>query len=205
MKKSIHQILKRLWAKNLEATLLFVDFSKTFDSIYGGKMEHIQFVYGFHKETVASMMKLYKNRKAIVCSPDGDTDFFNIIAGVLQGYILVPYMLMIYLDTININRSNERKWSFTKKGNCPVSWGCRIHRPLLCRGIRSIQQVSWIWHQAIWWWGSNNAGPLGNAEDPFIAIAPRSTLAQSGSTWSGPIYGSNRTKLCIYAKLNCLK
>ena len=25
--------------------------------------------------------------------------------------------------------------------------------------------------------------PWGNAEDPFIAITPRSTLAQSGSTW----------------------
>ena len=27
----------------------------------------------------------------------------------------------------------------------------------------------------------------------FIAIAPRSTLAQSGNSWYGPIYGSNRT------------
>ena len=46
---------------------------------------------------------------------------------------------------------------------------------------------------------------LGNAEYPFIAIALRSILALSGSTWSGPIYGLNRTKLCTYAKLNCLK
>ena len=44
-------------------------------------------------------------------------------------------------------------------------------------------RVSWIWHKAIWWWGSSNAGALGNAEYPFIAIAPKSTLAQSGSIW----------------------
>ena len=28
-----------------------------------------------------------------------------------------------------------------------------------------------------------NAGALGNVEYPFIAIAPRSTLARRGSTW----------------------
>ena len=49
------------------------------------------------------------------------------------------------------------------------------------------------------WLGSSDAGALGNAEHPFIAIAPRSTLARSGSTWFGPIYGLNRTKLRTYA------
>ena len=42
---------------------------------------------------------------------------------------------------------------------------------------------------------------LGNAEYLFIAI----TLARSGSTWWSPINGTNRTKLCNYAKLDCLK
>ena len=65
-----------------------------------------------------------------------------------------------------------------------VDWGCRIHRLHLCRVVTpQPQQVSWIWHKTIWWWGSSNAGALGNVEYPFIAIAPRSTLAWSGSTW----------------------
>ena len=33
----------------------------------------------------------------------------------------------------------------------------------------------------IWWWGSSIAKDLGNAEYPLIVIAPRSTLAGSGS------------------------
>ena len=33
------------------------------------------------------------------------------------------------------------------------------------------------------WWDSSNAGVLRNAKYYFIAIALRSTLAQSGSTW----------------------
>ena len=65
----------------------------------------------------------------------------------------------------------------------PVRWGCRIHRLHLCRGVRLLQQMSWIWHKTIWWWGSSNAGALGNAEYPFIVIAFMSTLAWSGSTW----------------------
>ena len=46
---------------------------------------------------------------------------------------------------------------------------------------------------------------LWGTEYPFIAIAPRSTLARDGSTCSGPIYGSEITKLCTYTRLNCLK
>ena len=42
-------------------------------------------------------MMLYKNTKAMIHSPDGDTDF-NIVAGVLQEDTLVPYMFIIGLD-----------------------------------------------------------------------------------------------------------
>ena len=65
----------------------------------------------------------------------------------------------------------------------PVSWGCRIHRPHICRGARHPQQVSRIWHETIWWWGSSIVRVSGNAKYPFIAIAPRSPLARSGNTW----------------------
>ena len=58
---------------------------------------------------------------------------------------------------------------------------CRIHRLHLCRGVKSPQWVSWIWHKTIWWWESSNAGALGNAKYPFIAITSRSTLAWSGT------------------------
>ena len=36
-------------------------------------------------------------------------------------------------------------------------------------------------HQTVWRWGSCDAGALGNAENPFIAIAARSILTWSGS------------------------
>ena len=48
-------------------------------------MEQILLAYGLPKETVAAIMILYKNTKVKVRSPDGDTDYFEIVAGVLRG------------------------------------------------------------------------------------------------------------------------
>ena len=84
---TIRQILEGVHAKNLEATILFVDFTKAFDFIHRGKMEQILLPYTLPKETVAAIMKLDRNTKVKVCSQDGDTDYFNIVAGVLQGDI----------------------------------------------------------------------------------------------------------------------
>ena len=36
----------------------------------------------------------------IICSPNGDTDFFDIVAGVWQGHTLEPYMFTFHLDCI---------------------------------------------------------------------------------------------------------
>ena len=37
-------------------------------------------------------MILYRNTKVKVRSPDGDTEYFDIVAGVLQGDTLAPYL-----------------------------------------------------------------------------------------------------------------
>ena len=65
--------LKVYGQKKIQATLLFVDFTKAFDSIHRGKMEEILLAYGLPKETVAAITILYRNIKVKVRSPDGDT------------------------------------------------------------------------------------------------------------------------------------
>ena len=45
-------------------------------------------------------MMLYRNTKVKVCSLNGDTDIFDIVAGVLQGDTLAPYLFIICLDYV---------------------------------------------------------------------------------------------------------
>ena len=46
-------------------------------------MEQILLAYGLPKETVAAIMMLYRNTKVNVRFPNEDTDYFDIVAGVL--------------------------------------------------------------------------------------------------------------------------
>ena len=43
---------------------------------------------------------LYRNTKVKVRSLDGDTDYFDIVAGVLQGDTLAPYLFIICVDYV---------------------------------------------------------------------------------------------------------
>ena len=61
-------------------------------------MKQILLAYGLPIETIAAIMMLYKNTKVKVHSLDGDTDFFDIVVGGLQGDTLVPYLFIICLD-----------------------------------------------------------------------------------------------------------
>ena len=111
---TIHQIIEGVLAKNLIATLQFINFSHACDFIHRGKMEQILLVYGLPIETVTAIMTLYKNTKVILSSSNGDTNF---IARVLQGDILATCMFytLLKLCTSNVNRSNKRKWFLIKK------------------------------------------------------------------------------------------
>ena len=75
-------MIEEVRAINIEASQFVVNFSKTFDSIHREKREQIQLAYGLSNETVTVIMMLYKNTKAIVCSLDGDTNFFDIVIDI---------------------------------------------------------------------------------------------------------------------------
>ena len=63
-------------------------------------------------------MILYRNTKLKVRSPDGDTDYFDIVAGLLQGDTLAPYLFIICLDYVlktSIDKIKENGFELTKK------------------------------------------------------------------------------------------
>ena len=104
---TIRRILEGVSAKNIAATILFVNFILAFDSIHRGKMEQIVLAYGLHRNT-----------KVKVRSPDGDTDYFDIVAGVLQGDTLAQYLFIVCLDNVlrtSIDKIKENSIKLTKE------------------------------------------------------------------------------------------
>ena len=115
---TIGRILEGIRAKNLERIILFVGFTKAFDSIHRGLMVQILHAYGLPKETIAGIMILYRHTKVKVRSPDGDADYFDIVAGVLQRDTLVPYLFIICLDYVlrtSIDKIKENGFGRTKE------------------------------------------------------------------------------------------
>ena len=83
-------------------------------------MEPILLAYGIPKETVAAITILYRNTKVKVRSPDGDTEYFDIVAGVLQGDTLAPYLFIICLDNVlrtSIDKIKENGFELTEKSS----------------------------------------------------------------------------------------
>ena len=61
---TICRILEGIHAKNLDATILFINFSKAFDFIQRGKMEQILLAYGLSKENYRSHNDAIKKHKS---------------------------------------------------------------------------------------------------------------------------------------------
>ena len=111
---TIRRIQEVVRAKNLEATLLFVDFSKEFNSIHRRKMEQILLTYGLPLKNVAAIMVLYKNTKVKVCSPDENTNLFDIVTGVLfiicQDYVLRTSIDLMKENGFRLTKERSRKY-----------------------------------------------------------------------------------------------
>ena len=65
-------------------------------------------------------MMLCRNTKVTVCSPDGGTDYFNIVAGVMQGDTSAPYLFIICLDYVlrtSIDKMKDNGFKLTNERN----------------------------------------------------------------------------------------
>ena len=102
-------VSEKVPGKNLEATLLFVDFSEAFDSLQRGKIEQIFLTYSLLKETVTAKTMLYKNTKTTIRTSDGDTDVFDNVTRVLEGDKIAPYVFIICLYYVQQTSTDQVK------------------------------------------------------------------------------------------------
>ena len=64
---------------------------------------------------------LYKDTEAQVITPDGDTEFFEILAGVLQGDTLAPFLFIIVLH-YPFEKLLKKQYEKDMKGSGSRSW-----------------------------------------------------------------------------------
>ena len=83
---AIRRILEGVKSKNVPVVFTFIDFKKAFDSVHRGKMITILRSYGIPDKIVNAIEASYASTRAKVYSPDGVTEEFDIVKGVLQGY-----------------------------------------------------------------------------------------------------------------------
>ena len=103
---------KRLRGNNIIRRLL-----QGFYSIHRGKNEQIRLAFSLPKETVVAIMMLYKIRKS-KSAHQMKTDYFNIVAGVLQWDTLAPYLLLIcrdYVLRMSIDLMKENRFKLEKE------------------------------------------------------------------------------------------
>ena len=94
----LRRLIEGVKNNNLKCILIFIDFRKAFDSIHRERMMTILKAYDIPEKLLTAINLMYTGTKARVLSPDGETELFEILAGVLQGDTLAPYLFAIVLD-----------------------------------------------------------------------------------------------------------
>ena len=88
---ALRRIIEEMKRLDKDFTICFVYFRKAFDSINREVMFNILPLYGIPQPIIAAIKALYTHTQASVITPDGETDFFDIEAGVLQGVTRWPH------------------------------------------------------------------------------------------------------------------
>lgn len=97
---ALRRIIEEISNCNKDAAFVFVDFSKAFDSIDRTQMFEILGLYGIPEPMIEAIRVLYTNTSSTIVTSDGETDPFDILAGILQGDTLAPFLFIVVLDYI---------------------------------------------------------------------------------------------------------
>ena len=81
-------------------TIIFVDFSKTCDSIDRRAISIVLSKYGVSELLIANVMQFYIGTSAVVATAHGNTEKFSTTSGVLQGDSLAPFLFITLFDYV---------------------------------------------------------------------------------------------------------
>ena len=114
---SFHRIFESVGVKYFEVIVLFVDLSKPFDSIHGGKMDQIFPAYDRPKQTLTTIMMIYKNESKSLLAGWTHMRLWHHRRCVARRHIgPIPVYHLPRIAASNVDRFNERKWLYFGTG-----------------------------------------------------------------------------------------
>ena len=87
------RLIKAVKSHNLKDVLTFLDFRKSFDSIHHGRMFRVVRAYDVPDRIVQAIGLMCDGTHACVLTLDGNTDYFEILAGVFKVTRSHPFYL----------------------------------------------------------------------------------------------------------------
>ena len=97
---SLQLLIEKVRNSEDEAFIIFIDYSKAFDSVNHNQLFDIMIKMGFPTHLVSLIAALYDNQKATIRWNGEHCDFFQIGKGVRQGCILSPHLFNIYTEQV---------------------------------------------------------------------------------------------------------
>ena len=88
-------------AQNFSEITIYSDFRKAFDIIYGGRMLSILKSNGIPYQLIKAVSKIDRDTQAKVIPPNGESELFDILTGIIQGDTLAPYCGWFLLIVFN--------------------------------------------------------------------------------------------------------
>ena len=106
---ALRRMIEEAQINHIPAVLDFVDFRKAFDSVSRERLFDILAAYGIPQEIIKTIRATYTNTTAQVITEDGNTEYFSIEAGVLQGDTIAPYLFIIAIDYVMRTSTKNRE------------------------------------------------------------------------------------------------
>ena len=110
---ALRRLLEGVTERKLTSVILFIDFKRAFDSLHRGILMRILRAYGIPEKLVKLIQCSYEDTLARVKTEDGLTEAIAILAGVLQGDTLAPYLFIIVIDYVMREALAGRDVGFT--------------------------------------------------------------------------------------------
>ncbi|GFO04978.1 endonuclease-reverse transcriptase [Plakobranchus ocellatus] len=97
---SIQVMIEKVIESHKEAYIIFIDYSKAFDSVDHSLLFKTLTMMGFPPHLIVMIQSLYTNQEASIRWNNQHTESFKILKGVRQGCILSPHLFSLYTEQI---------------------------------------------------------------------------------------------------------